>query len=93
VYAYPFSTWTRVLHFVDVRPRAGLRKELYQYRRVKPCEEKEDLISLQLAAEKAAGESVRMLNKAAKVLRIIPAVGSSSAPIVSHNYYAVLFRL
>jgi hypothetical protein len=32
-----------------------------------------------------------LLNKAAKVLRIIPAVDSGAAPIISRNYYAVLF--
>jgi len=33
------------------------------------------------------------LNKAAKVLRIIPAAGSSPVTIVSRKYYAILFRI
>jgi hypothetical protein len=32
-------------------------------------------------------------NKAAKVLRIIPAVDSGAVPIISRNYYAVLFSI
>jgi hypothetical protein len=34
-----------------------------------------------------------VLNKAAKVLQIIPAVDSGTVLIISRNYYAVLFRM